>query len=483
MDLTDYLRLYKQAEDDPVRFWSQIANELDWFEKWDTALSIDKVSGKVQWFINGKTNISYNCLDRHIKSGKGNKIAVIWEGLKGEIKKYTYNQLFTEVNKVAKLLINKGIKLGDNILILLPKTPELIIFSLAGARIGATTIILDPIEGLPYLKRIIEMENPKIIVTIDGLEYGTKIIPIAKRVYELRKHEKFDYSIIATLRVKRYNEAPLVLDRDDCELSSCSIDDRVFVWSAQVNSDYPLYKIVKIDKKNDLLKVYVYSHGDHMVGLYATMKYIFTPNDKDIIWCTAKVGTLLTQSYGIFAPLLVGSTTFLYEGNGHEFSREISSLVQKHNISLLYAHTDDIRKLLKLNGPSIRNLKISNLRVVATAGPPLDKKEWTRLHGLLGHIPILDTLVSEDLGIIVFAPFQYVPLKPTSVFRPFPGIIISIQKRENDEIVKFKLPWPGMPKEIHIGKQRFSQLDILENKIAKFELFRTKDNYFYVREK
>jgi len=482
MDLIEYHRIYQKSIEDSVKFWSEIASELHWFKSWDTVLSIDNIKKKILWFLGAKTNITYNALDRNIKAGFGEKVAFYWVGLDGEKKKYTYNDLFSEVNKASRILLNIGVVKGDLVLIILPKIPELISFSLAAARIGAISVILEPTFAITHFKEILSLTNPKVVIASDGIFHRNMIIPIAKRIYEYRKSLKKDFKLIAVSRIKDYSKAPIILDREDCEFHSYEIDKSTFVWPEQLDSNFPLYKILRFDERHKTFKVFTYTHGSHMVGIYATMKLVFDPKEEDIYWCTANIDCIVGQAYGIFGPLLVKLTSLIYEGNGYNVSRKLGRLIQEYNVSILYTKSDDIKELLKSGENIARNFKVSNLRFVALSGKSLSVKEWIKLYDLLGHKPILDTLVSEELGIIVFTPFQHVPLKPTSVFRPIPGVIIdTYHNKQGDEKIVFKKPWPGLPFEYKLRDNEVDIQDVLKTEKTNFKIYRTNDNYFYVK--
>ncbi len=480
--------IYEQAEKDPEGFWASFAEELDWHKKWDKVL--DGNFPDTKWFVGGKINACYNCVDRHVKNGKRNHAALIWEGEPGEKRTMTYWDVYRDVNKFANALKGLGIKKGDRVAIYLPMVPELIISVLACARIGAVhSVVFAGFSPEALAERINDAEA-KLLITADGGFRRGMIIPL--------KHDA-DFALINTpsiesvvivkrgdfpLRVKEgrdYWYHRLMQEADNyCEPEWMDSEDMLFILYTSGTTGKP--------------KGIVHTTGGYMVGTYATSKLVFDLKPDDVFWCTADVGWVTGHSYLIYGPMANGATQVIYEGAPDWPDRDrFWQIVETYGVTVFYTAPTAIRSFMRWGDDEPASHDLSTLRLLGSVGEPINPEAWMWYHKHIGgeKCPIVDTWWQTETGAIMITPLPgLTTTKPGSATVPFPGIKAEI-RTESGEVVEqgggylaLTRPWPSMLRGIYGDRERF--LDTYWSKWKDGAYFtgdgakRDKDGYFWI---
>jgi acetyl-CoA synthetase len=461
--MEEYSKLYKKSITDNAGFWESVASELSWFEKWDTVLDATKAPF-YQWFAKGKTNIAYNCLDRHLDSVTGNKAAIIWEGELGDQRTLTYNQLFREVNRFANALKNLGIQRGDRVAVYLPMIPELAISLLACARIGAIhSVIFAGFSAESICDRVRDCEA-KLVITSDGGWRKGNVLPLKNIV---------DQAIEDCSCVKHV----VVVKRGQGDNFPCHIKEGRDHWYHQiidgVSGNCPAEPM---DSEDTLFLLYtsgttgkpkgiVHTTGGYMVYTYLTTKFVFDLKPEDVYWCTADIGWITGHSYIVYGPLINGATVFMYEGapNWPDKGR-LWKMIQDYSITIFYTAPTAIRAFMKWGDQWPNKYDLSSLRLLGTVGETINPEAWIWYHQIIGKekCPIVDTWWQTETGGIMITPLPgCTPLKPGSTALPFFGIEAEVLSEEGKAaeagILAISKPWPGMLRGIYGDKQRYEQ--------------------------
>ena len=458
----EYERIYNKAAEDPEAFWASAAENLHWFKKWDKVLEWDEPHAK--WFVGGRINASYNCLDRHLDGWRKNKAAVIWEGEPGEIRTLTYQQMHREVSRFANVLKKTGIKTGDRVALYMPLVPELAIAMLACARIGAPhTVIFGGFSADAIRDRVNDGEC-KLIVTADG---GYR------RGSEIRLKETVDAAVAQTPTV----ENVIVFQRTGSKISMKHGRDH---WwhelmetvsddcpAEELDSEHPLY-ILYTSGTTGKPKGILHTTGGYLTGTYITSKWIFDLKDEDTYWCTADIGWVTGHSYVVYGPLANGATVFMYEGapNYPEPDR-FWRIIERHKINIFYTAPTAIRAFIKWGEQHPLKHDLSSLRLLGTVGEPINPEAWMWYHTIIGKTkcPIVDTWWQTETGAIMISPFPgATPTVPGTATRPFPGILIDIQTRDGKSVgtneggyLVVTYPFPSMLRTIWGDDERFKK--------------------------
>ena len=486
--LAQYEQLYREAEEDPEKFWGQIANELHWFRKWDKVLEWDLPWAK--WFVGGQINLSYNCLDRHVATWRRNKAAIIWEGEPGEIRTYTYQQLLTEVSKFANVLKQLGIQKGDTVAIYMGMTPELPIAMLACARIGAAhSVVFGGFSANALVDRINDAQC-KAVITQDGSYRRGTEIPLKATVDEALPGCPSVKTVIVFKRTGA--EIKMEPGRDHWwhDLMADASDN---CEAEPLDAEHPLY-ILYTSGSTGKPKGVVHTTGGYSVGTYITAKWVFDLKDEDIYWCTADIGWVTGHSYIVYGPLQNGATTVMYEGApNHPEPDRFWQMIERHKVNVFYTAPTAIRTFLKWGDEWPKKHDMSSLRLLGTVGEPINPEAWMWYRETIGgnRCPIVDTWWQTETGMIMITPLPgAIATKPGSATRPFPGVIVDVVTRQGEPVppgsggyLVIKRPWPSMLRTIFNDPDRYvSQYwsDIPGVYFAGDGARKDQDGYFWI---
>jgi acetyl-CoA synthetase len=461
-NLQAYETLYKQAEDDPEAFWASMAKELDWFKPWDKVLEWTPPFAK--WFVGGRTNIAYNCLDRHLSTARKNKAAIIWEGEPGDERILTYQGLHREVCKFANVLKQIGVKTGDRVAIYMPMVPELPIAMLACARIGATHSVVFGGFSAEALRDRINDAQAKVVVTADGGYRRGGEIPLKQAVDDaIQQTPSIEHVIVYRRTGSQVHMEP---GRDHWwhELMANAAEE---CPAEPLDAEHPLY-ILYTSGTTGRPKGIVHTTGGYMLGTYLTAKWVFDLKEEDTYWCTADIGWVTGHSYIVYGPLANGATSLMYEGapNWPEWDR-FWRIIDKYQVNVFYTAPTAIRAFVRAGEQWPRKHKLTSLRLLGTVGEPINPEAWMWYHRVIGQerCPIVDTWWQTETGMIMITPFPgATPTKPGSATRPFPGIIADVVSRDGQSVpanaggyLVIKRPWPAMLRTIYGDPERYTR--------------------------
>ncbi len=456
-EINTYEELLERARDQNW-FWGEMAKELEWFRPWGDVLEWNLPHAK--WFLGGKFNIVHNALDRHMKTSRKNKVAYIWEGECGEVKKITYLSLFQEVNKFANALKSLGIKKGDKVSIYLPMIPELPIAMLACAKIGAIhSVVFSGFSAKAFRQRVDDAEA-KVAVTVDGFYRRGKAIPLKENADEaLRGASSVKHLIV----VKRAgNDIEMKEGRDvywhelmegqsaTCETEIMDSEDMLFILYTSGTTGKP--------------KGVVHVHGGYAVGTHATLRYVFDLKDDDVWWCAADAGWVTGHSYIVYAPLMLGVTSVMYEG-GPNYPKpdRVWDMIDRHGVTVFYTAPTVIRMFMKYGDEWPKKHNLSSLRLLGSVGEPINPEAWIWYYKKIGkeRCPIMDTWWQTETGGFILTPLPITPLKPGSVTRPFPSLEADVLNDDGESItgsggyLVLKKPWPSMLRTLYKEPERY----------------------------
>jgi len=460
-----YSKLYSESIDNTEKFWSEISKRIHWFKDWDNISNVDYSKAKIKWFENGKLNVAYNCIDRHIESGHGDDIALIWEGNNpSDDKQYTYKELLIEVSKFSNVLKSNNVIKGDRVCIYMQMIPELAIAMLACARIGAIHSIVFGAFSPESLRDRINDSKCKVVVTQDTGVRGLKQdIPMKENVDKAISQCP---SIDKVFVVKRTSaNIQMKLSRDlwwHEEMlnisSSCKPE-----W---MDSEDPLF-ILYTSGSTGTPKGVLHTTGGYLVYASYTHEVVFDYHHKDIYWCTADIGWITGHSYIIYGPLSNRATTLMFEGvpNYPDFSR-FWKIVDKHKVNIFYTAPTALRALMKEGNKFVQNTDRSSLKLLGSVGETIKKPEWEWYYEVVGEkkCPIVDTWWQTETGGILITPLPAIKnLKPGSATKPFFGIEPAILDPEGNEIkgnpaeglLAVKKSWPGQMRTVYGDHKRF----------------------------
>ncbi len=460
--MRSYKELYEYSVRKPEKFWAKEAKELFWQKPFKKVLKWK--APDADWFGGGKLNIAENCVDRHVREGRGNKAAIIWEGEPGDVRTLTYRQLQLEVCKFANVLLKRGVKKGERVLIYLPMVPEAAVAMLACARIGAVhNVVFGGFAADSVVDRL-EDSGASIVVTADGGWRRGKVVPLKSVINEAL--EKYD-GVWAVFTVKRTrNKVEMTEDRDfwwhdEMELASGVHQAKGF------ESEHPLF-LLYTSGSTGKPKGISHSSGGYLVGTYATCKYIFDMRDEDVYWCTADVGWITGHSYIVYGPLANGATQLMYEGapNFPDFGR-FWQMIERHGVTIFYTAPTAIRAFIKAGDDLVDRADLSSLRLLGSVGEPINPEAWHWYFHKIGggRCPIVDTWWQTETGAIMISPLPgATPCVPGTATRPFFGIdavILDEYGKEcaPDEAGKLVIrqPWPSMARGIYKDRKRFKE--------------------------
>jgi acetyl-CoA synthetase len=451
--MEEYRALYQRSIEDPEGFWSELADHLDWYKKWDKVLEYDFNKPEIKWFEGGKLNASYNCLDRHINSWRSNKVALIWQGEPLEENRcFTYQQLHYHVCKFANVLKKFGVKKGDRVSLYLPMIPELPIAMLACARIGAIHNVVLGGFGAEALRDRINDCGSRVIITADGYYRSGRIVhskintdvalqecPGVEKVIVVRRLG-IDVPFVEERDVWWHEE----MAREDIEPSCAPVfmdaEDILFILYTSGSTGKP--------------KGVIHTTGGYLLFVQQTLKWVFDIKEEDVFFCTADVGWVTGHSYVVYGPLALGATTLMFEGvPTYPNPDRFWEIVERYKVSVFYTAPTAIRTLMREGEAWVKGREISSLRLLGSVGEPIDPEAWKWYHSKVGQerCPIMDTWWQTETGGFLISPLPITPLKPGSATLPFPGVVPKVLREDGTECdgeeVGFLVianPWPGM---------------------------------------
>ena len=454
--------IYEKAAADPEGFWAAWATQLDWFEPFDQVL--DWKPPYAKWFLGGKLNASFNCLDRHVQTWRRNKAALIWEGEPGDERVFTYWDLYRETAKFANALKRIGVKKGDRVAIYLPMIPEAAIAMLACARIGAAhSVVFGGFSSDSLRDRIVDAEA-KVLITSDGGFRRGKVVALK---------ENADKALTETPTIEKV----VVVKRGAGLDAPCEMKEGRDLWYHEIvaneNYDCPsepmdsedLLYILYTSGTTGKPKGVVHTTGGYLTHCYATTKLVFDLKEEDVYWCTADVGWVTGHSYIVYGPLSNGATVVMYEGAPDWPDRgRFWQTIEKYGVTIFYTAPTAIRAFMRWGTDWPAKSRLDSLRLLGSVGEPINPEAWMWYQEHIGHgnCPIVDTWWQTETGGIMITPLPgIVATKPGSATIPFPGVAADILNNEAESVnagfLALTKPWPGMLRGIWRDEERFKQ--------------------------
>jgi acetyl-CoA synthetase len=490
--MAEYKKIYDRSIKDPEAFWAEIAEQLHWFKKWDKVLVEDFAKGKHSWFVGGKINASYNCIDRHVSTWRKNKAAFIFEGDIGDTRTLTYQDLYYEVCRFANVLKKHGIKKGDRVCIYLPMIPELPISLLACARIGAIHSVVFGGFASDALKDRMEDCGAKMVICSDGYYRSGKVI---------NSKANADIAMAAVPAVQNC----IVVKRAGAEVTMKAGRDLWWheeVKAADITPDCPAEQL---DAEDPLFILYtsgstgkpkgvLHTIGGYLTYVQQTMKWVFDIKDEDTFWCTADIGWVTGHSYIVYGPLACGTTTILFEGvPTYPKVDRFWEMIEKYKVNIFYTAPTALRSLMREGDDWINKHDMSSLRLLGSVGEPINPEVWMWYYNVIGkgRCPIVDTWWQTETGGILITPIPgAIPAKPGSATLPFPGIAADIIREDGSSTgpneggaLVIKKPWPGLMRSVYGNPQRFFDTYFSQNTgcyTTGDSARRDKDGYFWL---
>ena len=463
--LEQYEAMYRRSVDDPKAFWAEAAGELDWFAPW-TEVQTGDIS-HATWFTGGKLNLCHNCVDRHANGARRDKVALLWEGEPGEVRKLTYGELHAQVQRFANVLKGLGIRRGDRVAIYMGMCPELAIAMLACARIGAVHSV---IFGGFAAQAIVDRVNDSACIALltqdvsyrRGVEVRLKDIvdeamdrcPTVENVVVYRRAEAWQPTV--PMRAGRDLWWHELMNEAD---ATCPAE-----WMDAEDMLYILYTSGTTGKP----KVLVHSTGGYSVQCYLTAKYVFDLREQDVFWCTADIGWVTGHSYVVYGPLQNGATVVMYEGAPNFPANDrFWKIIDDHQVSVFYTAPTAIRAFIKWGDEWVQKHSLESLRLLGTVGEPINPEAWMWYHREIGkgRCPIVDTWWQTETGAIMISPIPgAIATKPGSATRPFFGIVPEVVTRAGEPVplgqgglLVVRTPWPSMARTVWGDAERYQQ--------------------------
>ena len=491
--IAEYKEEYNLSIKDSDMFWAEKAHRLDWIQQWDKISDVDFAEPRIKWFVNGKMNVSYNCLDRHIDNGNGDRVAFHWEGNdSSEYKTFSYKELFIEVSKFANVLKKNNISKGDRVCLYMQMIPELPIAMLACSRVGAVHSVVFGAFSSDALRDRINDSQCKILITQDtGVRGSKQDIPMK---YNADKALSETPSIEHAICVKRTGHPVEMKSGRDiwwsdemetvdsyCEPEAMDAEDPLFILYTSGSTGKP--------------KGVLHTTGGYLLYANYTFSTVFDYKQEDIYWCTADIGWITGHSYIVYGPLSNCASSVLFEGvpNYPDFGR-FWNVIDKYSVTLFYTAPTALRALMKEGNAWIETSSLRSLRVLGTVGEPIKEPEWNWYYEKIGNkkCPIVDTWWQTETGGIMISPLPgATPTKPGSATFPFFGIEPILLTDDGKEIsgnnenglLAIKRSWPGQMRTVYGDHQRFKDTYFSQFKGYYFTgdgAFRDEDGYYWI---
>jgi acetyl-CoA synthetase len=460
--LAEYEAMWRRAREQPEEFWAEQARSLHWFRQWDRVLEWNEPFAK--WFVGGKINASFNCLDRHLLAGRANKAALIWEGEPGDTRVLRYQDLHREVCRLANVLKSLGIQAGDRVTIYMPLIPEAAIAMLACARIGATHSV---VFGGFSAEAVAERNNDakaRLVITADGGWRRGKVVPLKQNVdVALTKSPTVERCIV----FNRCNQPVEMQAGRDFWWHELMADAKADCPPAELDSEHPLF-ILYTSGSTGKPKGVLHTTGGYLLGTSFTHRLVFDIRDDDTYWCTADIGWITGHSYMIYGPLANGTSVVMYEGAPDYPQKDrFWSIIEKYRVSIFYTAPTAIRAFIKWGDEWPNQHDLSSLRLLGTVGEPINPEAWMWYHQTIGkgRCPIVDTWWQTETGAIMISPLPgAIPTKPGSATRPLPGVVAEVVDGTGREVPRnsggflvIRQPWPSMLRTIFGDDERYKQ--------------------------
>ena len=460
--MDQYREIYRQATEDPEGFWGRFAEkELHWFEKWSRVLEWEAPFAK--WFVGGKTNMSYNCLDRHLLTWRKNKAAIIWEGESGDERVLTYQELYRRVARFANVLKQLGLKTGDRSIIYMPMVPELPIAMLACARLGVThSVVFGGFSAEALKTRILDLDARAVITADGGWRRGKEVRLKDTTDEALRDCPDVKHCIVYQ---RTNSDVEMKAGRDHYwgELERNAGEE----CPAEVlDAEHPLY-VLYTSGTTGKPKGIVHTTGGYQAQVSATMRWVFDIKDEDTYWCAADIGWVTGHSYIVYGPLMAGATTVIYEG-APDFPEpdRFWRIIEKYKVNIFYTSPTAIRAFVRQGEQWPERHDLSSLRLLGTVGEPINPSAWEWYHKTVGHerCPIVDTWWQTETGSIMISPLPgATPTKPGSATFPLPGIVADVVDMEGNSVetgegyLVVRQPWPAMIRTLWGDPERYKE--------------------------
>ncbi|MEW5936635.1 MAG: acetate--CoA ligase [Candidatus Thermoplasmatota archaeon] len=464
--MSEYSRVYRESIEDPEGFWGEQAAILTWYKKWNKVREFDFSTGEIKWFEGGKLNASYNCLDRHLKAGMGDRTAIIWGGNEpDEGKRITYRELYTEVCRFANVLKRHGVKKGDTVTIYMPMIPELPIAMLACARIGAVhSVVFGGFSAESLRGRIMDCRSRVVVVANGGMrankcvpmkancDIAIKDLEFVKHCIVVRRVPDLDVGMVKGRDVWWHEE--MAIAPEGCEPEVMDAEDPLFILYTSGSTGRP--------------KGVLHTTGGYLVYVALTHKYVFDYHEGDIYWCTADIGWVTGHSYIVYGPLANCATTVIFEGvpSYPTFGR-FWDVVDEHKVTQFYTAPTAIRACMREGDHWVKNHDLSSLRILGSVGEPINPEAWMWYYDVVGRgrCPIVDTWWQTETGGILITPLPgATPLKPGSATFPFFGVEAVVLdekgrevKGEGGGVLCIKSAWPSIARTLYGDPERFKQ--------------------------
>ncbi|GAV26536.1 acetyl-coenzyme A synthetase [Carboxydothermus islandicus] len=455
------LSLYEWAERDFLGFWADAAKDIEWFSPFEKVLD-DSEAPFYKWYTGGKLNVSYNCVDRHTRTFRRNKAALIFEGEPGDSRILTYQELYREVNKFANVLKSLGVQKGDRVTIYMPMIPEAVVAMLACTRIGAPHSVVFGGFSSQALKDRIDDAKAKLLITADGGYRRGSIVELKKNADAALEGETTIEKVVVVKRTGQ--EVPMTEGRDYwyhelmanaalyCEPEQCDAEDMLFILYSSGTTGKP--------------KGIQHTTGGYLVGVHTTFKYIFDYREEDIYWCTADIGWITGHSYIVYGPLSNGATVVLYEGAPDWPQKDrFWEIIEKYRVNILYTAPTAIRTFMRWGEKWPKGRDLSSLRLLGTVGEPINPEAWIWYYENIGggRCPIVDTWWQTETGMIMITPLPgVIPTKPGSATKPFPGVEADVVNEKGESVppgqggyLVLKRPWPAMLRTLYGDPERY----------------------------
>ncbi len=456
--------IYQRSMEEPEKFWAEQASQLDWFKTWDKVLEWEPPFAK--WFVGGTLNASYICVDRHAKTWRRSKVAIYWEGETGDVRVLSYSTLYSEVNKVAAVLKKCGVGKGDKVVLYLPMIPELPIFMLACARIGAIhTVIFSGFSARALADRVNDVQA-KLVVTADG-GFRRGKVTLLKNICD--EALAMCPSVEKTIVVKRANVPVNIKPGRDFWLNDLVDEEAPIIAPEPVESNHPLY-ILYTSGTTGKPKGVIHSTGGYLVHNYCTYKWVFGLKEESVYWCSADVGWVTGHSSIVYAPLAHGAAIVLYEGApDYPAIDRWWHIIDKYGVTIFYTSPTAIRMFMGYGEQWPKKHDLSSLELLGSVGEPINPEAWLWFYKHIGgeRCPLVDTWWQTETGGIMISPtpgIEQMPLKPGSATLPLPGVDADVVDEtgkpaapQERGLLVIKRPWPGMLLGIHGNMERYKE--------------------------